>query len=819
MNKNVFWILFFVILASFAGAQTVSFQGWLQNSKSFEFDGTLYRVLISNNGETLILNSEKSLSIGINECYITDFRKFCYNISTYDIDLEDYKAFVYIYYLEPEIEIDRDVDNNIMEYGEEAVFTVILENTGYEDAKNVIFLEDFPENIEIEDVENAKIIGNSVSWEGELKSGETRSIEYTVKAVGKVDKYIKASVSYFDGLEEKEIFSEQIRLYATPVLDYTLETDEEDYELDEEIEFILNLENTGDRDIDVKEFNLIIPKNVEIEKSPSSFKETSKGLTWEGELDSNETKNFVFTLKAKSIGVSFIVANGEYEYKKTKHSISNFQYGFLIYNEGIELSSNLDSVEYVNSNEVKRIYVKVMNQNSFSKIKNLDFRTTTQLPGFNNNTYGSVNINNTIFLLDTELQMPNLESEQSYKLRFNLSYETDDGDKFSEILERTLVVKPLPIITLTPSFSTETPYEEEVITVSLTSKNPSEINYPSISVKSDIPDIFKIRGVTSSYYGLNSSEEREILAFTMIPSLVEYKTFKNISFHATYMHENKEYNVDSVTTLEINPIIPEVSVTKTLSKTTIYNGEIVNVDYSIKNNDENTIYDLVLYLTKDQNFDSLENVFEYKIDKLDPGETATFDEEKLRLKNIKAKTVSKSILFFKDKNNRLFNKTSDDTTITTLEGKIQGPALYINQSTELEVKVGESILNKVSILNLGSENAKIMIDGESIEIVDEYSYFEDLIFEEAGDITVPRKTIDYNYLGSDARAYSNELTVKVIKGSKNNNDNLEIKTNEDNNSKNETVPENNESDVKTEKKSFFGNIFRWIKNLFKKEEN
>ena len=50
-------------------------------------------------------------------------------------------------------------------------------------------------------------------------------------------------------------------------------------------------------------------------------------------------------------------------------------------------------------------------------------------------------------------------------------------------------------------------------------------------------------------------------------------------------------------------------------------------------------------------------------------------------------------------------------------------------------------------------------------------------------------------------------------------DNLEIKTNEDNNSKNETVPENNESDVKTEKKSFFGNIFRWIKNLFKKEEN
>ena len=92
-----------------------------------------------------------------------------------------------------------------------------------------------------------------------------------------------------------------------------------------------------------------------------------------------------------------------------------------------------------------------MNQNSFSKIKNLDFRTTTQLPGFNNNTYGSVNINNTIFLLDTELQMPNLESEQSYKLRFNLSYETDDGDKFSEILERTLVVKPLPIITLTPS--------------------------------------------------------------------------------------------------------------------------------------------------------------------------------------------------------------------------------------------------------------------------------------------------------------------------------------------------------------------------------
>ena len=806
MKKKIFVLIFLLLLIASVSAETISFEGWLHNTKNFDFDGILYKVLISNNGNTLILNSQISISLDLNQCYSKDFKNFCYNISTYDNDLNNYKAYVYIYYLQPEIEIERDVVNNLMEVGETAEFTTTIENIGEEDAKNIEFLEDFPDNVEISRVRNAELKGNSVYWKGNLDSGESRTITYNVKSLGKIDQYLKASVKYFDGFEEKEVFSNQVRLYSTPILTITLATDKEDYQLDEEIDFVLTLKNTGESDIDVNELNIIIPENIIVNKKGTAVEKSGTIYKWDGTLEDNETKTFNFELSAKNIGLSFIVVNGEYEYKNINHDILNTQHGFLIHNEGIEITSSLDTVEYVNSNEVKRIYVKVKNENSFSNINNLDFRTTTELPGFENQTYGSIGTNGTIFVLDTELRMPDLDAERSYKLKFNLSYETDDGDLFSEILERTIVVRPMQKIIITSSFSSLNVNEKETVTVNIRANNPSSLDYYSIGLSTKIPELFTIKGATSTYFNLNNSEEKEVLSFSLIPGLVNQVTEKNISFNIIYTKDNKEYNTNEFKTITINPIIPDISIDKTVTKSSLYQGELFRVSYIITNNDLYPIYNLKLQLTQDQNFDIL-NIFSYNYSRLDPGESLVFNDEELRAKKLGTFSVKESILYFKDKNERVFNKSTNLPQVTVEESHIEGPCIFVEQNTSPEAKYGEPFFVKYTILNLGNELTTI--NKETIN--DVLIFNEEKIAYLEGDFTIPKKYYEYDYLGNTARAYSNELIIKVIKES---NTTKDIQNTEELEEKDIVLEENNQT--VEEKKSFFGSIYSWFKNLFKK---
>lgn len=809
MKKIFLYLIFLILLINIALAETVSYQGWIYNTKTFDFDGTLYRVLISNNGNTLILNAETTISVSLGNCYSKDYTKFCYNISTYDIDQKDYKAYIYVSYRQPEIEIERDVDNNILEVGEEASFITILENIGDEDAEDVVFLEDFPENVEITRVKNADIKDRSVYWKGDLDAGDTRTIEYDIKSLGKIDQYIKSSVNYFDGFEQQQVFSEQIRLYSTPILSITLDTDKEDYEIDEDIDFTLNIKNNGDKDIDVNELNINIPNNIEVEKKSSVFDLIDSKYVWDGTLSQGQNKTFSFDLKAKNIGLSFIVVNGDYKYKNINHEIPNTQHGFLVHNEGIELTSSLDSTEYVNSNEIKRIYVKVMNQNSFSNINDLVFRVSTELPGFENHTYSNVGTNDTIYLLDTEIRMPNLEAEKAYKIRFNLSYKTEDGDLFSEKLDRVVVVRPIKKIVITPSFSSTTPNEKDPITITVKAKNPGSNTINSVSISSVIPELFTIKGATSSYFSINSSEEKEVLSFTLIPDLVNYETDANITFHLNYVNENKEYDIDSSTLLKISPVIPDMSVEKKVSKSELYEGEMFTTTYTIKNNDDKPVYDLKLYLTQDQYFDSL-NVFNYTYDKLDPGETLIFDKEELRAKKLGTFTLKDSILYFKDENERIFNKSASQPQITIKESHIQGPALVVMQNSSEEAITNKPYLIEIKFTNFGNKPADIIINGNSQNIEEEFIYYEEKIFENPGTYTIPKKYYEYDYMGNIARVYTNELTVNVIKEI--------VIDNEINN--NETISDNiTNTDIDTEpvqKKSFFGSIYRWFKNLFTK---
>ena len=206
MKKFVYPILLFLLINIVAGEE-LAYEGWLFNTKSFSFDNVNYDVLISSNGDLLLLKSDDSRSIVLGECTTTDYRKFCYNVSLFDIDIDDYKGYLYIYYLQPDITITRTVDTNLLEIGEKASFVTTIVNNGDINANDLVFTEDFPDTIEITSVRNAEIVNNSVYWKGDLNKNTSREIRYEVKSLGNVNQYLKASVEYYDGVKTVKEYS------------------------------------------------------------------------------------------------------------------------------------------------------------------------------------------------------------------------------------------------------------------------------------------------------------------------------------------------------------------------------------------------------------------------------------------------------------------------------------------------------------------------------------------------------------------------------------------------------------------------------------
>jgi len=379
--RIVLYTLLLVVISLGAHAATVAYEGWLYNNRNFNFDNIAYRAVISDNGQKLYLQANDYIYLDLGQCYVIPYRKFCFNQSVYDSTIQDYKARVYIYYLKPNIKISRSVDDNILSIGETATFTVTLTNDGDEDAQ-VSYSEDFPQSLAIDYTRTVKELDNTVVWEGQIEKGDTKSFIYRVKSLDKVDTYLTASAKYYDGIEQKDVLSDKIRLFSTSVLDIELETDKEEYQIGEEVLLSMTIQNSVQKNIELNSLDIVIPETVEVIESPSIFALEGNQLQLKRNLDVNGTQIFEYKLKGRKSGLSYITVSSNYVYDKKTFNLGPITQGFLLVDEGVDLSSSLKSSERINSNEVLRIWVKAENTNDFSKVFNLSLDTKTDLGYF-----------------------------------------------------------------------------------------------------------------------------------------------------------------------------------------------------------------------------------------------------------------------------------------------------------------------------------------------------------------------------------------------------------------------------------------------------
>lgn len=770
MKKAFIYLSFAVFFAFSSFGITDAYSGWIYNNNEFSFDGIDYDVVISKGGSSIVLVSEDSINIELSSCKHQDFRKFCYNSSFYDTQLKEYKAYLNIYYLKPEITIERTITDTSLEVGETSEITIQLENTGDEDA-TVEFYDELPRNAKITSVDNAEISGSSIIWEGEIEPDETYEITYEIKSMGSFDLYTKARAKYFDGLNEVTVFSEQANLVSLEPLEFELSFDKEEYGLNENVNLTIEITNNPEEDVDLN-LELLLPENVDLVKEPSNF----ENLKFSDEISNDTT--FLFVLKPKETANTVITLKGDYYYKQ-KYLVEE-RLDFDLENEGITITSSLEDESEGDSGKPFKIWVKAKNDNLYSDIKNVKIGVISDL-GIINTTLPFIKVNQTAFLINTEIKAPRLNESKSFPIRLNVTYETEDGKKYSETWSESLIVKPISTLKIEISGSEEA-YENTPIEFTVTLENPTKEDIDKIFVKAAIPKIFKVKGVTSAYTSVNASKSIDALSFTIIPDYVSGQEYYNITVTAEY-----DSLISKSKKITIKPKKPEITLSRSLSGSSVYQGDLIDVTYSIGNSDTVDINSLTLVPAKSQSFDTI-GVFEINITDLIAGKKINLDGEQLRAK--KAGKLGKAILYYKDSKNRRFNVTLEEAEIEVKEGRIKDPALLLELS-----HVNKSIEYKTT--NIGNGKATL----ENREIDDE-SYLKDA---KIGEVQFYQ---EYDLFGKKARAYSNLLNVVII--------NETQPVSEETAAKPDVI-ENQDVPAKEEKRtSIWIRMYHWFIGLFRK---
>jgi hypothetical protein len=370
----------------------------------------------------------------------------------------------------------------------------------------------------------------------------------------------------------------------------------------------------------------------------------------------------------------------------------------------------------------------------------------------------------------------------------------------------------LKSISIIPSFSKQTAFEGEELKITVSLENNAATDINAIELRSAFPKVLNPKGVTSGFADLPKSSTKDIFSFSITPDIVNGPTLFNLTFTADFIFAGQKYSINKISAIKILPIVPDVDFQKSLQKDSSYMGETLDVSYIITNKAIDPVKNINIVPQGVQDFDMI-NTFSYSIDNLDPGEQKTFTVGKIRPKKAGKLDVGRSIVYYSDKYNRMFNTTSGNPAILVEKADINGPAIYITLSSDKTMlsAPGTAILS-INLTNLGTQSIKGNLSEfgpTDVLFIRSKSFEKNITFTNPGNNVVEPYKFRYEYQGNVYEATSNELLISVLNSNEHEPEELipPLETS--------TGNENNNSD-KQVKGNIFTRFFNWLAGFFKK---
>jgi|GEM_PF-5523554 len=735
-NKILLFVFILLIALPAVFAESLVYDNSLFSWETFTVDGRSFTVIV-NEMENVVIKYNAtqytSLEIGKNET-LQNLRIWLYNI-TYDLTRRDYKAQLKIYSKAPSLQIARAINDSEFYINEEAEISVNLTNTGTEIIENLTYTEDLT-GFNITDVDgDCKQNGNYITFNGNIKIGDDKSCNYIIQGLDELEKSFRAKVTYYDGFEMKDVYSNDLNVKVLPffkieskyeLINFTTAnlvfTDgESETRVGEEFLLIIKLSNLKNDTMDVDYFDIYLPKGFEFVESSSidiyngttyrgtgtkSLSKTGNGTyQWEGDFG-NYT---ILTLKLKSVLIGGSKPRFKAKYQ-LEDDIERYteKYGALIESEfyDMAITSNIEENGYYDAGQTYKLRIYAANPSMLVDLKNVNIVFYTNLTNMPGKYYATMdNATQKIIFLE-DVKMPFVDSSTNFPLIARADYETEYGDRFSVEYERTMHVEPFKDLIITHTMS-DTDFEEnEEVEITTKIENKRHVDIYSVNVTDIIPYGFVIQGVSSTSIPV-IPKETSVSAYTykIKMPVIQKETKYNLTTIADYYGNGTDYSVEKRTLFKVNPKQLDLTVSRAFPSN-VYKGDMTEIDYTISNPETEEIKNILLLFSLGNEFDTV-NRINYTIPRLAPGERIVLNDlEKLRMKFNTSTSIKNAKAVYEDSDGNPFEKNISDVSLTTKTSYIEGPVIIINK-TATNGTQGEQSNITIIITNIGTAETDV----------------------------------------------------------------------------------------------------------------
>lgn len=717
--------LLFFINSEVSAAATLSKDVWMYDGETAVVNDVAFKLRHEIYKNFSTIESEINLTKIYNgTCADFNAVRICVNHTVFDFTKKEDKVNLKFFLLKPGITVSRAISSSTPFLMDEVQIIVNINNTGDIAAAYFNFTDVYPDEVEFTSIDGPSISDNAVYWRGILQKGAANGVtlKYKFRMSKKIEQQLKGEYTYFDNEKIVRKYTDVLELKPKHLITLTKSVAYTSTYVGQNNNLTINLTKDYLNSSIAVNLTITIPDNVGVDSYVGDLTKISENkYEWSGTMY-NASRGFLLYVYGKRIGASDVRLNLFYEdpldRKTNRRNYTDKQFQNIeLVSKDIILSTTLAEGEVLESFQGKNFTAYVVNTNKGAYLTDVRVRIFINLsenlsePFIIEKNISKMSANQQVDFR-FNLTAPEIKSDTSTKFNITASYFTQYGDNATVVLQKTLQLKSIKDLTITAAAAKSTLEEGEKTTISVSVKNPRLTDLPDVKV------------FDKSNFSVTKGNPYKIVEFMRADKTADFYTYEiaaprvrqqtdfEINTTASYQQAGRNYTYSKITKVTVKPKSLELSAARTYSSNAPFQGQSLDVNYILTNNDVETAKDLYILFPLQQETDIIGGT-SYHVPSLDPGEKITLNKlYTVRGKFNKSADMNSAFIYYKDIDGNVFNFNSSKEALTFKYSYLDTPVLVLYKNASSNV--GPSFPVEIRIENRGVKIADDVLvkDGE-----------------------------------------------------------------------------------------------------------